>query len=169
MNSRPLLPVTDDPEDFDILTPAHFLIGTSASALPDPNVTSIPENRLSHYQQLQMHVQQFWIRWRNEYLQELQRDSKLLRSRNDEISPGRMVIVVDELQPPLRWPLARITAVHPGKDNIVRVVSLRTARGIIKRPTAKICLLPFSDATNDVEECPISNESRPDPTAATKL
>ncbi|XP_062542425.1 uncharacterized protein LOC134210390 [Armigeres subalbatus] len=161
MNSRPLLPVTDDPEDFDILTPAHFLIGTSASALPDPNVCRIPENRLTHYQQLQMHVQQFWIRWQNEYLQELQRDSKQ-RSRNDEITPGRMVIVVDELQGPLRWPLARIAAVHPGKDNMVRVVSLRTARGTIKRPVAKICLLPFADATDDVQECPVESESTAD-------
>lgn len=157
MNSRPLLPVTDDPNDLDVLTPAHFLIGTTATALPDPDVSKVPASRLTHYQQLQMHVQQFWVRWRNEYLHELQRDSKH-RSRNDEITPGRMVIVVDEQQGPLRWPLARITAVHSGRDNIVRVVSLRTARGIITRPVTKICLLPFSDSNADVEESPASSQ-----------
>ncbi|XP_055591123.1 uncharacterized protein LOC129743175 [Uranotaenia lowii] len=159
MNSRPLLPITDDPEDLDILTPSHFLIGTTATALPDPDVSTVPVNRLTHYQQLQQHVQQFWVRWRDEYLAELQRDSRH-RSRNNEITPGRMVIVVDELQAPLRWPLARITAVRPGKDNIVRVVSLRTAKGIITRPVTKICLLPFSAATTDAEGCPAtSNQS----------
>lgn len=157
MNSRPLLPITDDPDDLDVLTPAHFLLGTSATALPDPDVSNVPASRLTHYQQLQMHVQQFWVRWRDEYLHELQRDPKH-RSRNDEITPGRMVIVVDEQQAPLRWPLARITAIHPGKDNIVRVVSLRTAKGTIRRPVTKICLLPFSDATTDPEGNPAISE-----------
>ncbi|XP_055615114.1 uncharacterized protein LOC129761420 [Toxorhynchites rutilus septentrionalis] len=118
MNSRPLLSISDDPCDLSVLTPAHFLIGTSATALPDPDISTVPTNRLTHYQQLQMHVQQFWIRWRDEYLHELQRDSKH-RSRNNEIIPGRMVVVVDEMQAPLRWPLARITGVHPGKDKII--------------------------------------------------
>ncbi|XP_055614812.1 uncharacterized protein LOC129761130 [Toxorhynchites rutilus septentrionalis] len=115
-------------------------------------------------EQLQMHVQQFWIRWRDEYLHELQRDSKH-RSRNNEIIPGRMVVVVDEMQAPLRWPLARITGVHPGKDKIVRVVSLRTARGIITRPVTKICLLPFSDASTDTEGSPATSEQTADQTA----
>ncbi|XP_039442932.1 uncharacterized protein LOC120423264 [Culex pipiens pallens] len=142
MNSRPLLPLSEDPNDLAALTPAHFLIGTSMHALPDPDLRHIPVNRLDHYQQLQLHAQQFWAHWRREYLQELLRDTKGYQ-RNDEIQPGRLVIVVDELQGPLRWPLARIEAVHPGPDGIVRVVSLRTASGgIITRPAVKICLLP---------------------------
>ncbi|XP_055590334.1 uncharacterized protein LOC129742461 [Uranotaenia lowii] len=165
MTSRPLLPITDDPEDLDILTPSHFLIGTTATALPDPDVSTVPVNRLTHYQQLQQHVQQFWVRWRDEYLTELQRDSRH-RSRNDEITPGRMVIVVDELQAPLRWPHARITAVRPGKDNIVRVVSLRTTKGIITRPVTKVCLLPFSDATTDAEGCPATSNQPAEEIAA---
>ncbi|XP_038117006.1 uncharacterized protein LOC119769172 [Culex quinquefasciatus] len=142
MNSRPLLPLSEDPNDLAALTPAHFLIGTSMHALPDPDLRHIPVNRLNHYQQLQLHAQQFWAHWRREYLQELLRDTKGYQ-RNDEIQPGRLVIVVDELQGPLRWPLARIEAVHPGPYGIVRVVSLRTASGgIITRPAVKICLLP---------------------------
>lgn len=35
LNSRPLCPLTMDPDDFDILTPGHFLIGDSLLSLPE--------------------------------------------------------------------------------------------------------------------------------------
>nr|XP_014283440.2 uncharacterized protein LOC106685350 [Halyomorpha halys] len=35
LNSRPITPMNEDPENFDVLTPAHFLIGTSLAALPE--------------------------------------------------------------------------------------------------------------------------------------
>ncbi|XP_065089129.1 uncharacterized protein LOC135710468 [Ochlerotatus camptorhynchus] len=143
MNSRPLLPMTEDPNDMSALTPAHFLIGSSLHALPDPDLRSFPAYKLDHYQQLQLHVQQFWTHWRKEYLQELMKDTRGW-NRNEEIVPGKMVIVVDEMQPPIRWPLARIESILPGKDKLARFVILRTARGIITRPIAKICLLPYS-------------------------
>ncbi|XP_058448969.1 uncharacterized protein LOC131428927 [Malaya genurostris] len=97
MNSRPLLPMSDDPDDLAALTPAHFLIGTSMLALPDPDHQNIPVNRLDHYQKLQLHVQKFWCTWRTEYLQELQADT-VMHQRNNNILPGRMVIIVDDLQ-----------------------------------------------------------------------
>ncbi|XP_055622276.1 uncharacterized protein LOC129765864 [Toxorhynchites rutilus septentrionalis] len=148
MNSRPLLPLSDDPNDLAALTPAHFLIGTSMCALPDPELLHIPANRLDHYETLQLHVQQFWVHWRKEYLQELQKDTKLA-ARNNNIQPGRMVVIVDEHLPPVRWPLARIVSLRPGMDDITRVVTLRTQRGIVTRPITKICLLPVASASSE--------------------
>lgn len=142
MNSRPLVPMTEDPNDFSALTPAHFIIGSTMHSVPSPNVCDIPRSRLDHYHQLQQLYQQFWHHWRTEYLQELQKDTRS-RQPNTAISPGRLVVIVDEFQHPVRWPLARIEAVHPGADGLVRVVSLRTPKGIIKRPVTKICLLPI--------------------------
>ncbi|XP_062538400.1 uncharacterized protein LOC134206690 [Armigeres subalbatus] len=160
MNSRPLLPMTEDPNDMAVLTPAHFLIGSTLHALPDPDVHSIPTSRLHHYQQLQQFGQRFWIHWRQDYVQELLKDTRGW-ALNDGIVPGRMVILVDEMQPAIRWPLARIEAIKPGKDNITRVVSLRTARGIIVRPISKICLLPSSvAASNPVNELEQFNEEQ---------
>lgn len=145
MNSRPLLPMTDDPNDLAALTPAHFLIGTSLMALPDPDLRRIPTSQLDHYWQLQHLMQRFWTLWQQEYLQELQKDTKCY-ARNDDILPGRLVIILDEQQPTTRWPLGRIVKLHPGTDNITRVVTLRTAKGVIKRPVTKVCILPFAPA-----------------------
>nr|XP_029709507.1 uncharacterized protein LOC115255519 [Aedes albopictus] len=111
-------------------------------ALPDPDFQHTPMSALDHLQKLQQHVQKFWSHWRTEYLQEMMKDTKLA-ARNDEIQPGRMVIIVDEALPTIRWPLARITELHPGKDNLSRVVSLRTEKGVITRPITRICLLPL--------------------------
>ncbi|GFS82249.1 uncharacterized protein TNCV_3340051 [Trichonephila clavipes] len=43
LNSRPLTKISSDPND-SILTPAHFLVGTSLTALPEPNLTNTPIN-----------------------------------------------------------------------------------------------------------------------------
>ncbi|XP_062534704.1 uncharacterized protein LOC134203884 [Armigeres subalbatus] len=151
MNSRPLTPMTEIPDDLAILTPSHFLIASSLFALPETDVTMIPLNRLDHYQKLQERVQKFWYLWRTDYLHELQKEAKQ-STPITAYQPGRMVILVDESLPPVRWPLARITATHPGSDGLIRVVTLRTSKGIIRRPITKICLLPYDDAAPKNED-----------------
>jgi len=43
-------------------------------------------------------------------------------------------------------------AVHPGKDEVVRVVTLRTSNGTeLKRPVVKLCKLPVLEDTPVVE------------------
>ena len=37
-----------------------------------------------------------------------------------------------------KWLLARVTAVHPGADGKVRVVTVQTQKGTYKRPITKI-------------------------------
>ncbi|XP_053691180.1 uncharacterized protein LOC128739708 [Sabethes cyaneus] len=100
-NSRPLLPMSDAPNNLAALTPGHFLTGSSLQALPDPYLLHTPVNALAHLQRLQQHVQKFWSNWRSEYLQELIKDTKRA-ARNDETQPGRMVILVDEMLPAIR-------------------------------------------------------------------
>ncbi|XP_011866618.1 PREDICTED: uncharacterized protein LOC105561342, partial [Vollenhovia emeryi] len=64
--------------------------------------------------------------------------------RNNEIKVGSLVLIIDERLPPCKWPLARITALHPGKDGLVRVVTLKTPTTTLIRPVVKLAVLPIS-------------------------
>lgn len=141
MNSRPLVALSDDPNDLEALTPGHFLVGSNLQALPEPDLREVPVNRLDRYQLAQQKVQQFWCRWTSEYLKELQHQATI-NPRKVDLKVGQVVIVQDQQLPPIRWPLARIMHLHPGQDGVVRVVTIRTASGLFKRPTSKLCLLP---------------------------
>ncbi|XP_026464750.1 uncharacterized protein LOC113376024 [Ctenocephalides felis] len=145
LNSRPLSPLSSDPNDYNPLTPGHFLIGKPPTSIPDPCVLEIPENRLSCYQRLQRLTQHFWKRWYKEYISELQVRTKWHKYSSELIKVGNMVLLRDENLPPLRWRLGRIITLHPGEDGIVRVITVKTNNNLVKRAVSRICVLPIDD------------------------
>lgn len=150
LNSRPLTPLTDDPNDYDVLTPAHFLIGRSFSFVPDPDYSVTPISKLNRFQHLQLIARHFWDKWYKEYVSELNVKSKW--RQNDSIPKlGQMVLIKDDNSPPANWKLGRITKTHPGDDGIVRVVTIRCMNGEIKRPVRKLGLLPIENEDNCVK------------------
>ncbi|XP_065088588.1 uncharacterized protein LOC135710067 [Ochlerotatus camptorhynchus] len=52
MNLRPIVPLSEEPNDIAALTPAHFLIGGSMHSLPEHDLHRTPLNHLGHYHQL---------------------------------------------------------------------------------------------------------------------
>lgn len=142
LNSRPISPLSSDPNDLSPLTPAHFLVGRSLTAPPEADFQEIHENRLSRYQRVQKLVQHFWHRWSQEYIGELQQRTKWASNTGPQLKIGTMVILREDNLPPRQWHLGRVVEVHPGTDNIVRVASVLTQRGITKRAVRKLCVLP---------------------------
>ena len=142
LNSRPLCALSDDPFNPTYLSPGHFLIGEPLTQLPAHDYTNVSCNRLSRWQTYQQQLQQFWQRWSADYLQDLQQRQRWQRTVPN-LQPGDLVLLREDNTTPLQWPTAVITNVHPGRDGIVRVVTLRTPKGIFKRPISKICPLPL--------------------------
>lgn len=142
LNSRPLCPISSDPNDLSALTPGHFLSLESLTSLPDPDLNSCKLNRLSRWQLLQRIHSDFWRRWHREYLHTLQQRGKWNSSDNLTIAPGIMVIIKTDDTSPLNWPLGRVQEVVYGKDKIARVAVVKTAKGLLKRPLVKLCPLP---------------------------
>ncbi len=148
LNSRPIIPLTNDPSDLEVLTPSHFLIGESLVSVPQSNDVDICTNRLRCYKQLQQLLQRFWLLWSQDYLSSLQQRSKW-RFKQENIKLDTMVLLKEDNEPPMHWPLGRVVALHPGPDKQVRVVSVRTKNGVVKRAITKICPLPID---NDQDE-----------------
>lgn len=144
LNSRPLFPMSSDPNDLNSLTPAHFLIGRPLTSITEPDLGEIKIGRLSRYQLISKIQQDFWSRWQKEYVSELQQRSRWKRNQG-ELSVGSMVIIKQNKTPPQKWTLGRVKQLHPGPDNISRVATIHTNSGDIKRAFSKICPLPVKD------------------------
>ncbi|XP_048478253.1 uncharacterized protein LOC125488810 [Plutella xylostella] len=148
MNSRPLCPITEDPEDLEYLTPGHFLTGGPIMSLPQEELTDGKHLDLrNRWKYVELMHQHFWKRWSSEYLHQLQTKSKWL-TRKEDLEKGDLVLVKEKGLPPGKWALGRITEVHPGADGCVRVVTLKTQNNTVKRPITKLTPLPMKTDNN---------------------
>ena len=72
LNSRPLEPLSEDPDDLTASTPGHFLIGEAQAPVPEPSLDEGNLSRLSRWQLIQQKLQSFRNYWSSGYLQQLQ-------------------------------------------------------------------------------------------------
>lgn len=140
LNSRPISPLSSDPSDYEALTPGHFLTGSALKSLPE-RVAGDTINHFKNWDQITTIKQKFWTRWSREYISELQTRIKW-SSEQPNIAKDALVLIHEDNLPPQRWKMGRVVNVIPGKDARVRVVDIRTSRGIIQRPIRKIAVLP---------------------------
>ncbi|XP_059045891.1 uncharacterized protein LOC131841587 [Achroia grisella] len=142
LNSRPLYSMSSDPNDYQVLTPGHFLTLEPLTSVPDVDVTHLNVNRLDRWQLIQSFQRSFWNRWRNEYLHSLNLRAKWTKE-SKPLELNSMVIIKDDNHPPLHWQIGRVVELHPGPDGLVRVATVRTDKdNLIKRPLVKLCPLP---------------------------
>lgn len=144
LNSRPLLPMSDDPDDFTFITPGHFLIGDSLLAVPEPYLLDEKIPPIKRYRAMLKRTQSFWLLWQRDYLQSLQNRPKWLR-KEPNFKIGDVVLIKRDNLPPLKWIMGRVIETHPGSDGLVRVCSVKTANGIYKRPIVKLSPLPINE------------------------
>ena len=143
LNSRPLTPMYDDLDSLDVLTPGHFLTGTSLFAVPksvDPKETVFISDK---WKQVIFRMSKFWDKWQKEYLHTLQTRNKWIRPEVD-VAVGDLVMLRTPGTRSVAWPLARVIEVYPGRDDKVRVVRVKTSSSEFVRPITQLCVIPLS-------------------------
>ena len=78
-----------------------------------------------------------------DYLRSLQQRTKWSKQGAWIPAMGDLVLLKEHNLPPLMWKTGTICEVHPGADQLIRVVSVRTTKdNILKRAIVKVCPLP---------------------------
>ena len=150
LNSRPLGPLSDDPDTLNVLTPAHFLTGGPLVAIPQPSTLDIHISRLSRWQHMQQMLEQLWRLWSQDYVTSLQHRSKwYFESR--PIKVNQIVLLRNDNLPPTKWNLARVIKCHSDPAGLTRVVTIKTIDGEYMRPITKLALLPIDLENNPTD------------------
>ena len=123
LNSRPLgAYYSHSPDGVVPLTPGHFLVGKPLQAYPETTVEA-EMSLCKRWTLCQSVVQHFWKRWSREYLQQLQASKKWLTAKPN-LEVGDIVLMTDGTVFQTHWSLAKVVAVYPGEDNLVRAVDV---------------------------------------------
>ncbi|XP_054719569.1 uncharacterized protein LOC129229310 isoform X2 [Uloborus diversus] len=145
LNSQPLIPMSSEMDNFEILTPGHFLIGRPITTLSEPQLIDVKENTLSKWQRITKFSQQIWKLWKRDYLTHLQQRNKWRFSKND-VKTGTLVLIREENLPSTKWCVGRIIETNIGRDNRVRVVKLCLPSGsTLVRNVRDVCILPVEE------------------------
>uniref|UniRef100_A0A8D8UZ49 Endonuclease n=1 Tax=Cacopsylla melanoneura TaxID=428564 RepID=A0A8D8UZ49_9HEMI len=145
-NSRPLCALGVNPNDgVDVLTPGHFLTGAPLLARAETDVSETYIPPVKRWLLITQANQSFWKRWKADYLNTLIQRGKWT-SGSENVKVGDVVIIRGDDSPPQQWPLGRVTEVLPGPDGVVRVTKVRTSRGELTRPAAKLAVLPMGES-----------------------
>ena len=142
VNSRPICVLNVNDPMIEPLTPNMLLTHKSKVILPPPGEfveTDVYSRR--RWRNVQFLTNEFWSRWRHEYLGNLtQRQKWQKASRNYEI--GDIVILKEAGAFRCEWCLAKVIEVYPSSDSLVRKVKLLFGdRSVLERPVHKLVLL----------------------------
>lgn len=130
INERPLTTVSEDPNDFQPLTPAMFMKGTRGSSFPEGGLIS-PNDFKGQYEKLSRMRDSLQARFRKEYLAMMVRKPVYKQTL---LTPGKLVLIGSDNKKRYNWPIGRVEELIPGRDGHIRTVKVKTANGIVTRP-----------------------------------
>lgn len=138
INGRPYSDAAADSKDLECpLTPNHLLTLKSVPILPPPgDFSEGTEFTGSQWKVVQRYVQQFWRRWKTEYLSSLNKRPKWTKEHRN-LRKGDVVIIHDENISRNLWKLGLVEESVLSSDGKVRSVVLRQAPACDKRGVAK--------------------------------
>ena len=150
VNNTPLWAVSADPNDpmplcpNDLLRPRDGELRTFPEEYSDQDLCRYGRLR---YRKVQYLVNEFWSRWRNEYVQTLTARRKWTIPR-PSLKKGDVVLVIEKNLKRNDWPTGVITELRYGKDKHVRSATVRlgttkSSRAVtyLTRPISKMVML----------------------------
>ena len=152
MNKTPLWAVSNSPEDPTPISP-HMLLTLRPPIEGEIRDTFTEQDALAYgqlrYRRVQYYSQQFWQRWRKEYLHTLHMRHKWKVS-TPCVSINDIVLIRDKNIPRNHWPMGRVSSIIPSKDGLVRNATLcisplpgqKRCRSIIRGITDLVLLIP---------------------------
>lgn len=149
VNSRPLTTQNlNDPTSNEPITPNHLLTLKSQVILPPPGefLRNDVYSR-KRWRRVQFLANQFWDRWRKEYISNLQSRQKWI-SQKRNMSVGDIVLIKDENLARNMWHIARIIETFVDADGLVRKAKLvvgssdkHSRLSVLERPIHKLVLI----------------------------
>jgi hypothetical protein len=144
INSRPITTVSDDPTLPTILSPNMLLTHKENSDIAPRKDLDVKDMYRSQWRQVEVLADQFWKRWKSQYLQNLQSRQKWQKER-ENVKTGKVILLVDDNLSRIQWQVGVVDEVFPSSDNLVRKVSVRVIKDgkhvVFVRPITKLVLL----------------------------
>ena len=146
VNSRPLtVSQLADPDSLSPLTPNHLLTMKTKVVLAPPGAFQPADvycrkcwRRVTHL------ANEFWTRWRKEFLLSLQQRQKWTRPWRN-LAVDDVVMIKDENLPRNVWQLARVSAVYPSSDGQVRKVQVSLADTCLDNKGKRIKIVQYQE------------------------
>ena len=154
VNNTPLWSVSSSPDDPCPLSPANLI--TLKDVPNPPSLDEFSKDDMLEYgrrrwRRIAYLSEQFWLRWKQNYLQNLQ-ERKRWKAPNHNINLGDIVLLRGKTKRN-EWPMGRIIEANPSTDGLVRRVKVRigskgTSRTqVFERSVRDTVLLIPSDQT----------------------
>lgn len=124
-----LTTVSNSPDDPLPLCPAMLLTRkdhSSSTSLENYDENDILAYGKRRYRRVQYVAEQFWKRWRVEYLQTLAKRNKWKKRRRC-ITEGDVVLIRNKTAPHNQWPMGIVCSVKTSQDGLVRSATVSLA------------------------------------------
>lgn len=143
VNSWPLMTESiTSPGSAEALTSNHFLTLKMKGVLPPPGVfTSADLYSRKWWWWVQHLTNEFWCRWRKEFLLSLQEQQKWTRPRKN-LKVDDVVILKDNDTPRNQWKVCRVAEALPDEDGLVREVRLEIGSSNLALMEREVSLCP---------------------------
>ena len=144
INSRPITPISTDPDEPMIISPYMILTGKVDFLPVVSDSLDIKDIHRAQWKHVQVLADIFWRHWRKDYLNILQ-SRRIWKNKHSNIKVGDVVIIRDTVVNRNYWPMGVIERTFESDDGLVRKVEVRIIRDgkptLFTRPVHELVLL----------------------------